>query len=1136
MILTALLARICARGICSALYPFASHSTACNAELESAGYFSRFGLGRQVKVGRSLFGVLIAVSIANLAGATNLVSNGSLDTWVSGLPSGWSHTVDPNNGVTSTLTSDTGYTGHSGDLSAKINCTVYPPPNQVTSTSHADLYQTGIGFKNGTTYKLSFWAKAGSNNQTARVAIFDTSTWAYSPLYQYMTLGTTWQQYVIYISPTQDISSSSSLLWFTLDAVGTIWIDNVQINETNLASNGSFETWAGSLPTSWSHTTDPANGVTSTVTSDTGQVGPLSAKINCTAYPAPGQVTSTSHADLYQTGFSLDQGVSYTVTFWAKGGAGSPTLRAMIYDTSTWAYAPLYQSISLGTTWQQYSYSFTTTQAITSTHSLLWFTLDQVGTVWLDGVQLSVAKASYAPSVPSIGSTNLIPNSGFEAGRGGWGTLGLTAGWGGNPVGLTGTLDASAPYAGGSSLRIDLGSGNTKTLYYDVWPAVAQSQVLAQAANFGWISVDPSQPLTFSVYLKANAANTPVRLSLRTATDPAAGSPPGLIYTTVNVGTSWQRYTFTANVVSTQVYAAVGPDLTANPTGSASVWIDDVQLEQGSSATTYQAREPVDIAINGNAFGNIYTTAQTPTFTIGGRNDSGTSATVSFTIQLTDYFGTALSPQSASLTIPANSSANTTFTPTLPKKGYYRATFSWTANGRAHSQDMILAQIDGYSGTDSPFGINHAPGTSELCQALKLAGVTWARDWSLVWGNLEPTSGSLSFSTADSQIQRDLGQNMNVLALVPLPSTDWSSAAPSQVQPNQAPNYTPWARMSYAPTSISGLTGFIQSAISHYASLTPGSIKYWEFLNEPVWTSFCLPNSSYGLPSPSYTPSDYVSRLQSAYSAIKASDSTAKVIGGFSAEPWRYATDFINAGGLSYIDIYNLHNYGGLVAPETYLSQMNTLLSQMGSSVKPIWMTEFAYYGSDYLPWTPWNAPPGEWAPNLLLANESQAANWTIRNQAIMLSRGVQKIFYHSGSYGEVNNGDWTLEFPFFSGLNNLGQPTKLYAAQAELAHFLGNAPVYGADLSKPSTVSGYSTSGVYGFSFQCGGNSVMVVWSDETATHAWSLSVPSGVQTYDIMGNSLGTTTVPLGVSPCYFVSSSLSSTSLATAGTLVP
>ncbi|MBS0632170.1 MAG: carbohydrate binding domain-containing protein [Verrucomicrobia bacterium] len=1087
--------------------------------------------------GRLILIGAIALGLAAVrAEATNLVANGSLDTWSSGLPTSWSHTTDPTNGVTSTVTADTDVGGAAGAYSAKINCTVYPAPGSVTSTSHADLFQTGIGFKAGTTYKVSFYAKGGINNQNARVAIFNTATWAYSPLYQYMSLGTGWQRYVYYVNVTQDVPSGSSLLWFTLDEVGTLWLDDVEIVETNLVANGSFETWASGLPTSWSHTVDPGNGVTSTVTSDTGYMGTLSAKINCTVYPTGGGITSTSHADLYQTGFSLTGGLTYTVSFWAKGSAGSPALRAMIYDTSTWASPPLYQSIALGTSWTFYTFNVTPAQTIASGNMLLWLTLDQVGTVWLDGVQVMLAQPSYNSTIPAIGSTNLIPNSGFEAGKGGWGTLGLTAGWGGNPVGLIGTLDTSSPHGGSSSLRIDLGSGNTKSIYYDVWPSSVQAQVLPQATTLGWMEVDPSQSVTLSAYLKASQANTPVRLSLRTGLDPTDGASPGVVYTTVNAGTSWQRYTFTANVPNHQVYAAIGPDLTANPTGTVSLWIDDVQLEQGTSATTYQAREPVEVEISGNAFGNIYTSAQTPSFTVAGRNNTGSSTTVSVTVALKDYFGAALTPQSTSLTIGANSSATGTFTPTLAKKGYYRLTFSWTANSRTHSRDMILAYVDGYSGSDSPFGINHAPGTSELCQALKLAGVTWARDWSLVWGNLEPTSGSLNFAASDTQIQREIAENMNVLALVPLPSTNWSSAAPVGVQPYQAPSYAGWARMSYAPTTTSQLTGFIQSAITHYASSNPGKVKTWEFLNEPVWTAFSLPGSAYGYPSPSYAPADYVSLLHSAYTAIKASDSTAKVIGGFSAEPWRYTSDFVTAGGLSYIDILNLHNYGGLVAPETYISQMDTLHTLMSGNVKPIWMTEFAYYGADDLPWTPWFPRPGDWAANLLLANEKQAADWTIRNNVIMLARGVQKIFYHSGTNGEVNSTDWTLESPLFSCLNNLGQPRKLYAAQAELTYFLGSAPTYAADLSKPSSVGGHSTAGVYGFSFQVGGNAVMVVWADETAPYSWGLTVPSGTQVYDIMGNNLGTLTGRLGNSPLYFVSSTLSAATLAASGTLGP
>ncbi len=1096
---------------------------------------------RSVMLRRSWSGLTLSCLIGALSilinpqalAVTNLVTNGSFETWSGGLPTSWSHTIDPNNGVTSTVTSDTGVVGA---LSAKINCTVFPPPGQQTSTSHADLFQTGFALTNGATYKVSFWAKGGLNNQTARVAIYDTSTWTNPPLYQYLTLGTTWQHFTFYFTLTQDITTANSLLWFTLDQVGTLWLDDVEISDTNLISNGSLESWSSGLPTGWSHTVDPNNGVTSTVTSDTGKIGALSAEINCTVYPPPGQQTSTSHADLFQAGFALTQGVTYNVSFWAKGSASNPTIRASIYDTSTWANPPLYQNVTLGTSWQYYTFSITPTKSIPAATSLLWLTLDEVGTVWYDNIQVSVSQSNYIPAIPAIGSVNLIPNSSFEAGPGGWGTLGITAGWGGNPVGLTGTLDTSNPYDGATSLRIDLGPTETQTLYYDTWPSTVQPQALVQAANLGWVQVDPSQPVTLSAYLRANQANVPVRLSLRTGTDPSNGDTPGLSYTDVNVGTTWQRYTFTSYVPTKEVYIAVGPDLSANPTGSASVWIDAIQLEQGSSASAYQTREPIEVAVSGTAFGNIFTTTQTPTFTIGGNNRTSSPATITITAQLTDYFGNMLTPQTTSLYIGAGASATGSFVPTIPRKGYYRVNFSWTANGNAHSQDMVMAYIDGYSGTDSPFGINHPPGEDGFCQALRLAGVTWGRDWSLVWGNLEPTSGSLDFSAADQQIQHELAENLNVLALIPLPSTNWSSAAPSQVQPYQPPASTGWDRMSYAPTDSSKLTGFIQAAIAHYASLVPGKIKTWEFLNEPVWTSFALPGSAYNLPSPSYAPADYVNLLKLAYAAIKASDSTAIVIGGFSAEPWRYATDFINAGGLNYVDVFNLHNYGGLVAPETYLPQMNTLLTQMGSGAKPIWMTEFAYYGADDLPWSPWIAPPGQFAPSLLLANERQAADWTIRNDVIMLSRGVKKIFYHSGVNGEVNNGDWSLESPFFSGLNDLGQPRKLYAAQAELANFLGSAPSYAADLSVPSQVNGQSTAGVYGYSFQCGSTAVMVVWADETTPYSWGLTVPSGVQVFDIMGNNLNTSTGRLGISPLYFVSTSINAQTLATDGVLGP
>ena len=80
----------------------------------------------------------------------------------------------------------------------------------------------------------------------------------------------------------------------------------------------------------------------------------------------------------------------------------------------------------------------------------------------------------------------------------------------------------------------------------------------------------------------------------------------------------------------------------------------------------------------------------------------------------------------------------------------------------------------------------------------------------------------------------------------------------------------------------------------------------WEFLNEPVWTGFCLPQSDFNKPGANYTPGDYVNLLKQAYPVIKAADPEGRVIGGFAAQPWHYASEFVALGGLQFTDIYNM--------------------------------------------------------------------------------------------------------------------------------------------------------------------------------------------------------------------------------------
>ena len=420
---------------------------------------------------------------------------------------------------------------------------------------------------------------------------------------------------------------------------------------------------------------------------------------------------------------------------------------------------------------------------------------------------------------------------------------------------------------------------------------------------------------------------------------------------------------------------------------------------------------------------------------------------------------------------------------------------------------MQLAVIEPYPHTDSPFGLNHGPTTLEACRQIKQAGVTWVRDWAVNWEWAEPQPGTLSFAPIDPHIERLHAAGMNILSLLPSnPSTSWASEAPDSV-PNRD-----WYRLAYAPKDPKLLFDFVGKAAAHYK----GSVAHWEFLNEPLWVpDFCLPKQG------GYTIETYISLLKGAAAAIRSADPGAKIIGGLAIQSEIVLGDeFIKAGGLDSVDIFNLHPYAGTRIPETFIADMERIRRVMDEYGvrKPIWATEAAYYGIDEYPYLPWQPPVNHFAANRLLENEQQAGDYIVRFSTIMLAYGVEKIFWHEPVVDDANMGITDIENLF---IGPGGLPRKPYVAVAALANVLGPTPVPGGRWQTPEEVSGRSTGNVYGYTFDCGGHSVLIAWATGTEeAEAWALTMPAHASARNIAGAPLEERTVALSESPVFITS----------------
>ncbi len=732
--------------------------------------------------------------------------------------------------------------------------------------------------------------------------------------------------------------------------------------------------------------------------------------------------------------------------------------------------------------------------------------------------EASLGSSFRNPRVPSTGSKNLIPNASFELGTDGWSSVGKSTGWGGDLWSLFGEIDTIVFKDGKHSLRIELGPGKTEITYFDVWPMARQAQTAPRAANRGWIDVVPGQKYTFSAYMRADRNGIPVQMTVYQSTDPAIKVSIDNQDKYFTVSNKWLRYSFTITASEKQLFVALGPNL-SNENDSATVWIDAVQFEQGITASGFSLWSPFEVGISTGKFGNIFNTNEPVAFKLSSSNNSVKEIIIPVRCDVFDYFDEKVLHTEKQITVGASSKLDMDWPLLLPGAGYYNVTFSWKYENKDYSRSFPMALIDPYLWEDSRFGINHSPTTESASHAIQAAGLKWDRNWSVNWGMLEPQEGNLSFSKADEQILNSEKRGFkNIVLLPPLPSPDWGSEAPDSVYANL------WHRMSYLPVDVNKLMNFISTSIEHYKY----KLKYWEFLNEPVWTRFCMPAYYYDLPGANYIPADYIGLLKKAYPVMKSADPSCIVIGGFSAEPWRFTKEFIKADGLKNIDILNIHNYPGFTPPESFIPEMDTLLSQMDryGDRKPIWITEGSYYGFDYMPWTPWSAPESHWGANLLLKDERQCADWTVRYITIMFARGVEMIIYHQAADGLINDGLTSMEF---SILGEEGVPRKLYAAQAALANILGPQFTLAGQLENNLPPENSITHQIQGYSFQCDQRAVLIAWISETETSTVKLSVPEGVDIFNIMGTKLTSSTeIILSNSPVYIVSDSMTALNL--------
>ncbi len=861
----------------------------------------------------------------------------------------------------------------------------------------------------------------------------------------------------------------------------------------NLVINGDFTQAEDGTPVRWAAAGDDSVSQSLTVAPTKGN---SCAKLVCTRCEAR---TGGSHAMLAQVGVvgvEKQKVYEFSARMRAEGLSGHP-VKVALQDMRNWQHCGLYRSFTVGSKWKTVRRMFRATRPVAETSRLqFWFT--RPGTLYVDDVQiieLEQQALEFTNVVPPAGTRNLVPNGSFEARGAGWSSLGDPVGWGGNLARLHGHIEDSGGSQGKAFLRIPLGKDRTPVLHFDYLKPVVRPQLRPLAASLGWIPVEPGADYTLSCDMRASGEGVPAALGVRSAT-PRAGQQD--YRREVGLSTAWRRYSFTFRPKHRYAFVTIGPRLSEDK--FVHVDLDAVQFEKAAQPTAFIPRNMIEVGVEPSQPSGVFQYGEQACLLLRAHNHGNLAAKVVIEFTVLDFFDVKVSLPSMSVDVPAGSTVRREIVLPRDWKGFYHIEMRCATGGRTETKGLRIAIVPPQPDGDSILGINHAFPTPYLIRLAKKAGIAWYRDWSLKWQDIEPSPGEYRWEVGDEQLNRVLKEDVGLLPLLPpFPSADWISEASPDLPTTGYPGVR--LRQAWAPQDPEKLAEFVSKAVERYKD----RIQVWEFLNEPIFTSYALPGEGVREhPGRRYTPADYVELLRKAASAMRAADPRCKVIGGIAGPPDRFTREVLEAGCLKHVDIFNLHMYPGERPPEGYLSEMDGVLKMMREygGPKPIWITEFSYYGTDDIPARPFFEE--EWAWANLLGDEQTCAAYTIRFLTIMLARGVEKAFIHAGTNGPIN--EWRFECCLFA---QGGTPRKVFPALGVFTRLLG---------SRPKMVrERILHEGVHCLAFETEERSVVVLWSDHEDEAGTMVTSQRDAKWVDIMGRKIPDGSVSLAGSPVY-------------------
>lgn len=844
--------------------------------------------------------------------------------------------------------------------------------------------------------------------------------------------------------------------FLTAASLAALLLPSTALADASLLRNGGMEgPFVGGLAAGWVKNSYGDNTIAFAEETRDVHGGKSAQRITCTRFVSGG-------VQIHSADLAVEKGKPYTVRLWMKGDVQAHVyLGLRKYAEPYTAYLKRYARVK-NDQWRPYVLAGEASDSDPRCGLFLMFT--GTGTLLVDDVAVlpGIHEELAAAEMPPI-KGNRIYNSGFEAGPEGWTP---TDGF---------VLDRATAHSGQTSAR--LGSVDLPAVTLPLNRPLApktKPRTAPPGIECRPFPVRPGMRYTLSAWIKAAEPKTRVTMRFFEWADEGGDQPSrrNERQASVTVTTDWARYQVTGVVTP-----SMWEDYVARIVPGGTVWIDDVQIEEGG-ATDHRPANAVEVGAE----------SATRWCRVGQRAEvtahvAGPPENRQLTFTLEDLWSRPLS--SIARTAKPGQPETVSFAPDRP--GMYRVRVR--ADGSPAAGEVwfgVFPQRDRQLRSDSAFGthvtaVPDAPTNTYL--ASEAMGARWVRlhDFGdfCHWRVVEPEKGR--FEWRDAEIDDLRRRGFEILAN--LGHTPIWAGRPHGKELDRGS----WT--SAPPRDMDEWENYVFKTVEHFR----GRIRLWEVWNEPCWHTFF-----------SGTPEEYADLLKVAYRAIKRADPQAVVIGGcfsWHAQPWTKRV--LAKDALDFMDALSYHVYWSPAvtepaAPgepsfiEREVQHFADLMRERGK-MKPIYMTEGGLRCPPFASWLPKEgfsrgAAFGSQAGAQRTLTGLDAACGLVRGMIQMRSAGVVNIcyYYTGGARGAM---PWfsTMANGYYVLMDYDGRPKPTMMAFSAMEQALDGTIARGARYRDGLTVHRFAK----------GSGAVAVVWSE--AKRALAIE---GATVLDLMGN----------------------------------